>query len=356
LIPIFLNRNLSAARHVASETFEGEPVTVSAEVFNHGRLPRFLIKVEDNLARGEGGAIVWLPRGESRRVSYETALPRGIYHKAGLTLSSGAPFGVWYRKRTTEAGAGLTVYPIFEEIPTFPILEALSSPSETVHERRSAGTGYDYLGIRDYRPGDSLRAVHWRSSARRGELVVKEFEEEIATPVSLLIDLKDGTPAGRAGDSSLDAAARVAATLANYCLKAGHPLRLFAQDKESVAKIERPGFYPALEWLAGLEANGSLDAAQLVEEAIPFIGQRTTAVLIATSQATDWADISAAVQARRARLIVVLIDAASYGNQNAPSLEDVASEMAGARVTFYGLKKGQDIRECLREPLNVTGK
>ena len=201
-----------------------------------------------------------------------------------------------------------------------------------------------------------MRAVHWRSSARRGELVVKEFEEEIATPVSLLIDLKAGTPAGRAGDSSLDAAARVAATLANYCLKAGHPLRLFAQDKEAVTKIERPGFYPALEWLAGLEARGLLDAAGLVEEAIPFIGQRSTVVMIATSQKTDWADISAAVQARRARLIVVLIDAASYGSKAAPSLEAVASEMAGARVTFYGLKKGQDVRECLREPLNVTGR
>jgi uncharacterized protein (DUF58 family) len=356
IVPLLVTRHLSVARLVPAEAFEGMPVAVRAEITNHGRLPRFLLKIEDNLARGGGGTIVWLPGGSSRHLNYETALPRGVYVKAELAAGSSAPFGLWNKKTTTEAGAGLTVYPTYEEIPTFPLLEAMSSPSETVHERRSAGSGYDYLGIREYRPGDSLRSVHWRSSARRGELVVREYEEEIATPVSIVMDLKAGSPAGPAGDSSLDAAARVAATIANYCLKAGHPLRLFAQDKEKTVKIERPGFYPALEWLAGLEANGRVDAAGLIEEAIPFIGHRSTVVLIATSQEADWAEISAAVQARRARLIVVLIDAQSYGVSGAPSGREIIEEMAGARATFYGLKKGQDVRECLREPLNVTGR
>ncbi len=356
IVPILVTNRLEVVRRAPAESFEGMPVVIRSEVSNRGRLPRFLLKIEDQLARGGGGTLIWLPGGVSREVVYETALPRGIYTRAGMTTGSGAPFGVWYRKVSTEAAAGITVYPAYEEIPTFPILEPMSSPSETVHERRSAGSGYDYLGIREYRRGDSLRAVHWRSSARRGELVVKEFEEEIATPVSLIVDLKTGTTAGRAGDDSLDAAARVAATLANYCLKAGHPLRLFAQDKETVVKIERPGFFPALEWLAGIKANGRLDAAALVEEAIPFIGHRSTVILIATSQRADWADISAAVQARRARLIVVLIDALSYGDKTAPTLEAVSGEMAGARATLYGLRKGQDVRECLREPLNVTGR
>ncbi|MFA5867177.1 MAG: DUF58 domain-containing protein [Actinomycetota bacterium] len=355
-VPILVTSRLTTVRKMPAESFEGMPVVIRSEVSNRGWLPRFLLKVEDQLARGGGGTVVWLPGGASRAVTYETALPRGVYTKAGLAADSGAPFGVWHRRVSNEATAGITIYPAYEEIPTFPILEPMSSPSETVHERRSAGSGYDYLGIREYRRGDSMRAVHWRSSARRGELVVKEFEEEIATPVSIVIDLKAGTAAGRAGDDSLDAAARVAATLANYCLKAGHPLRLFAQDKEAVAKIERPGFFPTLEWLAGLKANGRLDAAALVEEAIPFIGQRSTVILIATSQKADWADISAAVQARRARLIVVLVDARSYGDKVSPTLEEISGEMAGARATLYGLMKGQDVKECLREPLNVTGR
>ncbi len=356
IVPFLVTSRLAMVRRQPAEAFEGMPVAIRSEILNRGRLPRFLIKIEDQLARGGGGAVVWLPGGASRTVTYETSLPRGIYTKANLAAGSGAPFGVWFRKLTADAHAGITVYPAYEEIRTFPILEAMSSPSETVHERRSAGSGYDYLGIREYRRGDSMRAVHWRSSARRGELVVKEFEEEIATPVSLIIDLKAGTTVGRAGDDSLDAAARIAATLANYCLKAGHPLRLFAQDKGDVVKIERPGFFPALEWLAGLKADGRQDAGALVEEVIPFIGQRSTVILIATSQKADWAGISTVVQARRARLIVVLIDARSYGKKSTPSLTTIAGKMAGARATLYGLKKGQDVRECLREPLNVTGR
>lgn len=356
LVPLVTARRVTVSRHAPDEAFEGFPVEIKADVVNRGRGPRFLITVEDDLARGGGGTVAWLPGGASRSVSYETVLPRGVYVTAGLTAGTGAPFGVWRKKITENAGAGLIVYPKYEEISTFPLLEAMSSPYETVHERRSAGSGFDYLGTREYRRGDSMRVVHWRSSARRGELVVKEFEEEISTPVTILIDRKAGSEKGPAGDSTLDAAARVAATLANYCLKAGHPLRLFSQEKTDLVKIERPGFYPALEWMAGLKADGQRNAAELVEEIALYINQRSTVILIATSQNAAWAEIAATVQARRARFIVVLVDARSYGDRSAPPLMDIVGEMAGERVTFYGLGKGQDVRECLREPLSVTGK
>jgi uncharacterized protein (DUF58 family) len=356
LVPLITTRRLSITRHAPDEAFEGIPVVIRAEVVNHGRVPRFLINVEDVLARGGGGTVVWLPRAATRSVTYETALPRGVYSTAELTAGTRAPFGVWSRTKKVDAGAGLIVYPRYEEISTFPLLEAMSSPFETVHERRSPGTGFDYLGTREYRRGDSMRVVHWRSSARRGELVVKEFEEELSTPVSILIDRSVGSEKGPAGDSTFDAAARITATLANYCLKAGHPLRLFSQDKNDFIKVERPGFYPTLEWLAGLRADGQRNVADLVEETTLYISHRSTVILIATSQTAAWAEIAAAVQARRARFIVVLVDAQSYGDKVAPSLADIAEEIAGERVTFYAYEKGQDVRDCLREPLNVTGR
>lgn len=356
LVPLSTVRRLSVTRHSPDEAFEGVPVAIKTDVVNHGRIPRFLITVEDNLARGGGGTIVWLPGGAARSIVYDTVLPRGIYATAGLSAGTGAPFGIWSKKKREDAGAGLIVYPKYEEISTFPLLEAMSSPFETVHERRGVGSGFDYLGTREYRRGDSMRVVHWRSSARRGELVVKEFEEEKSTPVSIVIDRALGSEKGPTGDSTLDAAARATATLANYCLKAGHPLRIFSQDKTDLAKIERPGFYPTLEWLAGLKADGQLDAAGLVEETALYINQRSTVIMIATSQNTAWAEIAATVQARRARFIVVLVDARSYGETSAPSIMDIAGEMAGERVTIYGIEKGQDIRECLKEPLSVTGR
>ena len=94
----------------------------------------------------------------------------------------------------------------------------------------------------------------------------------------------------------------------------------------------------------------------MVDEAIPDVYQRSTVIIIATAQQADWPALAAAVQARRARLIVALVDARSYGDIAVPSLEEIADELAGARVTLYGLKKGQEIRECLKEPLSVTGR
>ncbi len=354
--PTFVLRGLRLSRLLPAEVFEGTPVSIKTTVLNTGRLSRFLVKVEDEIANGSGGVCTWLPGGGQETLVYDAFLPRGVFPTAPLTVVSGTPFGIWHKKRSIDTGAGITVFPAYEEISTFPLLEAMSSPSETVHERRSAGFGYDYLGIREYRRGDSMRVVHWRSSAKRGELVVKEFEEEFSTPVSLLIDLKSGSVYGPAGESTLDATARVAATLANYCLKAGHPLRIFASGRDGLIMVERPSFYPVLEWLAGLQADGRLEVDDLVEESIQHISQRSTVVLITNTQEADWAGLAAAAQARRARLIIILIDTKSFGESKAPRLADIAGSLPGARVTFYGLRKGQDIRECLREPLNVTGK
>ncbi len=348
---------LSAARHAPAEAFEHVPLTLEAVVHNGGRWARALLSIHDDLAPDIEPALAWLPGRRAVSKRYETTLPRGVFAEAPLVVSCAAPFGIWTARRAFSAAAGLTVFPLFEDIPTLPILEAMSSPAETLHERRGAGAGYDYLGIRDYRRGDSLRVVHWRSSARRGELVVKEFEEEIASPVTVVV--VGAGVAGEPGNTTLDAAARLAATIANYCLTSGHPLRLIGWDETAgLLSLDRPNLAQSLEWLAALQPAITGTPERLAEEAAVLVSARSTVIMVTADVSADWAGVAAAVEARRVRLLTVLIDRATYAGGKESSLDkgQAAAELAQSRATVYVYGKDESITACLSEPWRVTAR
>lgn len=355
-VPLFSLRHLSVTRIAGDEAYEMVPVEITVKIANNKRTPAFLISIEDSLSAGSFRAAGVVPGNGTADLTYMAVLPRGVYDQAPVTISCAAPFGVWRAKKKFTVAADIVSFPLFEDLSTFPLLEALSSPAETMHERRGAGAGYDYLGTRDYRAGDSMRVVHWRSSARRGELIVKEFEEEKSAPVAILVDVSKNT--GAAGESSLDAGARVAATIANYCLKAGHPLRIAAGSGGGLDVLDRPGLESVLEWLAGLKEDPAAGLEASVDESAQIAAQRSTFVLIAQTGQTDWRQIAASVQSRRARLIIVLIDSDSFAKKtkSRTNITDVAAALADGRVTVYGYKKGDTVQQCLNASLNATGK
>src|SRR5437868_4224320 len=110
-----------------------------------------------------------------------------------------------------------------------------------------AGSGNELFGIREYRPGDSLRRIHWRSSARHGELVVREYEPPGVQTLAIFVD-----PA----PSSLEIAdqiARIAASEAWDCIREGGRVVISASGGEP---SESPrDLWSQLEWLARYPAN-----------------------------------------------------------------------------------------------------
>lgn len=354
--PLLALRGISVTRSAGDEAYEMVPTEIKIILRNSSRRSAYLFSIEDALSPDVFYPAEVIPGNGSEEISFMASLPRGVYPEAMVTVYCAAPFGVWRAKKKSQVPAAITVFPLFEDLGTFPLLEALSSPAETLHERRGAGAGYDYLGTRDYRAGDSMRVVHWRSSARRGELVVKEFEEEKSAPVTILVDVSRDI--GKRGDSSLDAGARLAATISNYCLKSGHPLRIAAGSHNGLNILDRPGLESVLEWLAGLRADQGADLAKGVDEAVPYAAQRSTFIIVAQTGQTDWQGIAAAVQSRRARLITVLVDSDSFSekpDKNSASNE-IAAALAGGRVSVYGYRKGDSAQACLKDSLNVIGR
>lgn len=114
---------------------------------------------------------------------------RGVLDAIEVELSSAAPFGlVWWRRRTTVAlERAVEVAPRVGSSDLD--LPATGAPGDT--ETTGAGRSGDQVrGVRDYAPGDPLRLVHWPATARRGAVVVKEFEQPEQPRLELLVDLR----------------------------------------------------------------------------------------------------------------------------------------------------------------------
>lgn len=126
-----------------------------------------------------------------------TARERGIYRWSGWWIRTGAPLGLWWYRRWIRAAGEAIVYPRATFLATCPILMAAAGRAEAVQTRyrssyRNAAHG-ETRSLRPYRRGDALRLVHWRSSARYGELRSRELEATSGRrPLAIAIDCSRG--------------------------------------------------------------------------------------------------------------------------------------------------------------------
>jgi uncharacterized protein (DUF58 family) len=144
------------------------------------------------------------------------AARRGRWTLGPLVVTRVDPFGV--AKATTNLGEGaqIAVWPTVTELQVTPGV-LVGDPDRVVLGARTPST--DDASLRDYRFGDDLRRVHWATSARRGELMVRSDERAGMQPVSVLLDLPT-RPA------SLEWSISLAASMTLAMLDAGHPVRL----------------------------------------------------------------------------------------------------------------------------------
>ncbi len=136
-----------------------------------------------------------------------TPTRRGIVTEMTVEASSGAPFGlIWWRRRITARLARPIDVAPRRGAASLPDIVSGAADGET-------GTGGEPGGdrvrtVREYRPGDPMRLVHWPASARRGEVLVKELEHPRRPRVAVVVDLRGGTDAAeRAAETALGVAA-----------------------------------------------------------------------------------------------------------------------------------------------------
>ena len=179
-------RGLRLTLRVPDEVFAGRPALFAVAVVNGKRhLPSYSVALA---APGHGEIIRYLPRlraGEERLVAWETTFPaRGRVRLPGLRVTTRFPFGLFAKSAPVDVATEIVVYPALRPVPAEIWQRARGS---VFASPRRSGRGHGLRNLREYRTGDDPRLIHWRLSAKRGALVVRELEEETTLDARLVL-------------------------------------------------------------------------------------------------------------------------------------------------------------------------
>ena len=224
---------------------EGDQLSITISLKNRLFYPRFFhsVKFASTLA-GPAEAeqryfVAHLPgSGTLQLESTVEAYLRGLHHLGPVTLESSAPFGLFRRRRALSGPQPVLVLPRVYPLNRLILVDGQDSRSA---KTRSSRTGLDVAGSRPYVQGDSRRMVHWRNTARAGRMMVKDTEDETDKTLHIMFDSGDVWGEGR--DTNFEYAIKLAATVADYALKNGVPVRVWGSHLSgaSVAAAESAG-------------------------------------------------------------------------------------------------------------------
>jgi uncharacterized protein (DUF58 family) len=257
----FLSRPLRLHRSVDREQpVEGDDILVGVELTPEGGggvLPASVVLHDPAGGLGERDIVV--PRdGRRLRTTYRIErAPRGRYRFTGAEVAIEDPFGLSRHEQPLPDTGTIVVYPELTKLETLFSERGLRAHGGgRMLLRRPAG--FELHSVREYEQGESLRRVHWPSTARRQQLMVKELEDAPRDEVVVLLDAQAGFAAGTPPDSSFDAQVRIAGSILWTHARRGRNARLLvtsATEAVAVRAYERD-WRRALEALAAAEQTG----------------------------------------------------------------------------------------------------
>jgi uncharacterized protein (DUF58 family) len=330
---------------------EGDDVTLRITAQRGSRIPGSTVIVTGTLDRL--GSFECRLRGHRRIVAGEVhlgALPRGRFSSSDATVELRDPLGLETRSSPLGTAVSVVVYPRLVQLDNlFSDAGRFGSDGRRFLLRRPAG--FDLHSVREYEQGESLRRVHWPTTARRGQLMVKELEE---SPRDSVVVVLDCNPAGQAGDppdSSFDQAARAAGSILRVYAVRGRRAVLVTTGKDGCpvsAGSPRDGFRLALGALAVAEPDAPHDLAQALGQARSPVAHAGELVIVTSVLSPSSA--SQLVQVSKQRVVsVVWIDAPSFSGRPTRVAAGVL-RLAAAGVPVAVVRFGDDLGAALQVP------
>ena len=284
----------------------GSASRVELVVRNAGIRRSPLLTVRDPFDGGRRWArflLAPLAPGETGRAAYRLPTDRrGVYELGPLRIEVGDPFGLARRSAVAAPPTKLTVYPRVDPIRPLPITRGSDPRAGSDHPTAVGAAGEDFYALREYALGDDLRRVHWRSTAKIDELMIRQEEMPWQGRVTVLLDLRQGlhTPA------SVEVAVSAAASILSASWHQRALVRLVTSDGTDSGFGAGQGHAEAiLERLAVVDAHSDSELAPLLGT-LRHAGGGGSLVVVGTAL-TPKPDLDAVARLRRGFGTVTLV-------------------------------------------------
>jgi uncharacterized protein (DUF58 family) len=309
----------------------GDRMRVTYTLRNGSRWPKLWLEVHNptTMPGGLPGRAISLGGRSERSWLIRAPLTRrGHFRIEPLHIRTGDPFGFFEASATVGQGVSVVVYPRLEPLPMWRLPSASLEGSHASPERTLQTTPLATT-VRPYAPGDSMNRIHWRSTARHGEIQVKEFDLEQTADAWIILDLQRAVQTGRGEESTTEAAIRAAASIADKALTENRAVGMTVNaGRTAYLPADRGGrqHQKVMQLLAAVEADST---APLVETLIGSVGRLRrgmTAVIITASLDPSWVRPLAALRTRGVSCVVVTMDSVAYARHEAESRAAITGE------------------------------
>ena len=281
-----------------------------------------------------------VPLWGSRLVTFKlTAKRRGHYTVGPIRVTLGDAFGLFQSHREFHSRASVTVYPRVHHIEGLNV--PLSQPFGPVRTREKAFEDpSNQAEIRKYRPGDNPRHIHWKTSARMGELMLREYELNASTQMILFPDLSYAANNHQpTGPSTEETTVELVASLAALGLRRKIDVGLICHAQERYAVPASRGqrtFHELLEVLARVESMGKVPIEQVLEREAGHLSGRSTLVVITPQLTPKLADTLIRLRSNH-QVMLVLLNRASFDAQPARDEAAATAEAGPNPASLTGL-------------------
>lgn len=339
-------------------------------VRNRGLLPKLWLEVRDHSDLPGHRASHIVPalgtRSNYRWYVQTPCLVRGEFQLGPLTITSGDPFGLFSSPRRIDATSRVIVYPATVHLDNFELPVGVLSGGEA-QRRRSHYITTNAAGVREYVPGDSFNRIHWRSSARREQLMVKEFEIDPLVDVWLFTDFSSNSlieepglqHVGQTGaimptnggipPSTEEYNVVVTASLAKYFIDleralgfaAYTPNREIHQPERGNRQLTR-----ILESLAVARSFSQYTLAQMLTLETPYFTRGTTLIVVTSSTDISWVATAQVLARKGIQTMCILVDPASFGG---PPSEEIRGILQMAKIPTIVIRKNEDLSAVLSQ-------
>jgi uncharacterized protein (DUF58 family) len=331
----------------------GATIRQDIAITGAGRMPRLGLRLRavNNLPGGDVATTLDVPgRGSARwQVDYP-AKRRGRYSLGRFSLGVSDPFGLFRREVDLGQSSDVIIHPQVVPLPPFSLLGlAGAGMSRRMPEALSASAS----SIREYTNGDSLRHIHWRSTAHTGQYMVKVFDADRSRHRTenywVILDMARAVHSGQDEESTAEYAVTLAASLARKYLAGGFRFGLIIARGESTvfpAGLGQDHLTAIMDALATIEPGGSFSFPELIARHQGLFSSNSTVVVITPTTSSALTESYHQLTARGSAAAYFLLDGAGFGGASPGSVGRSLTQL-GAPV--YLLRRSDTFRQALEQ-------
>ncbi|HLK59290.1 MAG TPA: DUF58 domain-containing protein, partial [Chthonomonadaceae bacterium] len=279
-------------------------------------------------------------------------LKRGVYRVNSFDVTALDPLGVFAFTRRIPCDGEIVVYPMPQTMGQMPLIGRDRNGWQEFSATALRGNSVDPDGVRGYVPGDPLRHIHWRQTARTGQLSVIEFEEAQAVNLVIAIDLFRGTEYGQGLDTTLEYGVLLAATIVQQAIQQGAGVRLLVPALDESPGLQaltdtfgrgQEHLYRILDVLARAEAKSTVHLSDLIMGSVWSLPIGTTLIAISSQPEPALVEALSRFTVSGGEVALVYVDPDSFGRPDHKArgsrTEGVMADLLAVGVQTFQLRK-----------------